>query len=214
MKKTLIVFGVVIGSIILLPVAHLAVWALVPPLSPHTLAKTGHFASVGGIDTYYERYGSGPPLLLIPAGGSHTGTWRFNIGALSRSHEVGILDLPGSGYTDKPAAFPYTHRSYARFVRDFMTTMGIQKSVIGGQSLGGAVALEFALDFPEETGGVVLIASGGYSHGAKPGALNPLRYWLPNAILTSFSSYPAFVRGFLRLPLPRPRPVCARHGPR
>ena len=62
MKKALIILGFVIGSIILLPVVHLAVWALIPPLSPRRLAKTGHFVSVGGIDTYYERYGSGSPL--------------------------------------------------------------------------------------------------------------------------------------------------------
>jgi hypothetical protein len=116
MKKALIILGAVIGSIILLPVAHLAVWALIPPLLPRRPAKTGHFVSVGGIDSYYERYGSGPPLILIPAGGSHASTWRFNIGTLSRSHEVWILDLPGSGYTDKPATFPYTHRSYTQFV--------------------------------------------------------------------------------------------------
>jgi hypothetical protein len=50
------------------------VWALIPPLSPHSLAKTGQFVLVGGIDTYYERHGSGPPLILIPAGGNHTST--------------------------------------------------------------------------------------------------------------------------------------------
>jgi len=196
MKKALIILGVVIGSIILLPLAHLGVWALIPPLSPHELAKTGHFVPVGGIDTYYERYGSGPPLILVPAGASHTSTWRYNIGALSRSHEVWILDLPGSGYTEKPATFPYTHRSYAQFVRDFMTTMGISKSVIAGHSLGGAVGLEFALDFPEQTAGLVLISSGGYSHGVKLGALNPLRYPMINAALMSFGVYPAIVRGF------------------
>jgi pimeloyl-ACP methyl ester carboxylesterase len=195
MKQALIILSAIIGSIILLPVAHWAVWALIPPLSPHKLARTGHFISVDGIDTYYERYGSGPPLILIPPGGSHTNTWRFNIGALSRSHEVWTFDLPGSGYTDKPAAFQYTHRSYAQFVRDFMAAMGIEKSVIGGQSLGGAVALEFALDFPERTAGIVLIDSGGYSRGASLGALNPLRYPVTNAILMSFSAYPAVVKG-------------------
>ena len=128
-----------------------------PPLSPRSLAKTGHFISVGSIDTYYERHGSGPPLILIPPGASHTSTWRFNIGPLSRSHEVWTLDLPGSGYS---AAFPYTHRSYAEFVQDFMNTMGIPKAAVGGHSLGGTVALEFALDFPERTAGLVLIAAG------------------------------------------------------
>jgi 4,5:9,10-diseco-3-hydroxy-5,9,17-trioxoandrosta-1(10),2-diene-4-oate hydrolase len=204
MKKILIILGVVIGSIILLPVAHLAVWALVPPLSPHKLAKTGHFVSVGGIDTYYERYGSGPPLILIPAGLSHTSTWRFNIGALSRSHEVWTLDLPGSGYSEKPATFPYTHRSYAEFVRDFMTKMGIAKAAVAGHSLGGAVALEFSLDFPERTAGLILIASGGYPREEMPGTLNLLvhRPFYPpvqrtiNAILMPFGNYPFIVKRF------------------
>jgi pimeloyl-ACP methyl ester carboxylesterase len=169
MKAAVFIVGVPIASMLLLLVAHWAVWALVPPLLPHSLAKTGQFVSIGGIDTCYERHGSGPPLILTPAGGSHTSTWRFNIGALSSSHEVWTLDLPGSGYSDKPAAFPYTHQSYAEFVRDFMRTMGIPKSVVAGQSLGGAVALEFALDFPERTAGLVLIDAGGYPRGVTLG---------------------------------------------
>jgi 4,5:9,10-diseco-3-hydroxy-5,9,17-trioxoandrosta-1(10),2-diene-4-oate hydrolase len=196
MKTPLIIIGVVIGSIILVPVAHWAGWALIPPLSPHALAKTGRFVSVGGIDTYYERYGSGPPLILIPAGASHTSTWRFNVGALSRSHEVWTLDLPGSGYSEKPATFPYTHRSYAEFIRGFMATMQIRTAVVGGQSLGGTVALEFALDFPERTTGLVLIDAGGYPSGVRLGPLNPLVHQSTNAILMSFSSYPASVKAF------------------
>jgi 4,5:9,10-diseco-3-hydroxy-5,9,17-trioxoandrosta-1(10),2-diene-4-oate hydrolase len=200
LNKALIVAGVVVGSLILLPLIHLAVWSLIPPLSPHQLARTGHFVSIDGIDTYYEHYGSGPPLILIPPAGNHTSTWRFNIGTLSRSHEVWTFDLPGSGYTDKPATFPYTHRSYAQFVRDFMSTMRIPKAAIVGQSLGATVALEFALDFPEQSASVVLIDSGGYSRGVKLGGelgpFNPLRYRISNETLMSFSSYPAVVKAF------------------
>ncbi len=196
MKTAMMMVGVVIAATIVLPVAHWAAWALIPPLSPRSLAKTGRFVLVGGIDTYYERRGSGPPVILIPAGGAHTSTWRFNIDALSRSHEVWTFDLPGSGYTDKPATFPYTHRSYAEFVREFMTTMGIPKPVVAGQSLGGAVALEFALDFPERTAGLVLIAAGGYPRGETPGILKLLAFRPTSAILMSFSSYPAIVKGF------------------
>jgi 4,5:9,10-diseco-3-hydroxy-5,9,17-trioxoandrosta-1(10),2-diene-4-oate hydrolase len=190
MHTALLIAGLLVASTILLVVANWVVWMLIPPLSPRTLATTGSFVSIDGIDTYYERYGSGPPILLIPAGGSHTSTWRFNIGALSRSHEVWTVDLPGSGYSDKPAAFPYTHRSYAEFVRAFMAIMNIPKAVVAGHSLGGTVALEFAIDFPELTTGLVLIAAGGYSRGAMPGALFLRRRTL-NAILMSFSSYPA-----------------------
>jgi pimeloyl-ACP methyl ester carboxylesterase len=192
----LIIAGVTIGSIILLPVAHWAVWALIPPLLPQSLAKAGHFIAVGGIKTYYERCGSGPPLILIPPGGSHTSTWRFNIAALSHTHEVWTLDLPGSGYSDKPVSFPYTHRSYAEFLRNFMDQMGIPKAVVAGQSLGGAVALEFALDFPERTAGLVLIDAGGYPRGAPMGILKFLAFRPANAVLMSFSSYPAIVTSF------------------
>ncbi len=196
MNMAMIIVAAAIISIVLLPVANWSLWALIPPLSPHFLAKKGHFVSIDGIDTYYERYGSGPPLILIPPGGSHTSTWRFNIAALSRSHEVWTLDLPGSGYSEKPPTFPYTHRSYAQFVRDFMTAMAIPKAVVAGQSLGGTVALEFSLDCPERTAGLVLVAAGGYPQSAKLGALNPLRFQATNAILMSFSSYPIVVRSF------------------
>ena len=148
--------------------------------------------------------------MLIPPGGSHTSTWRFNIDALSRSHQVWTFDLPGSGYSDKPAAFPYTHKSYAEFVRDFMTVMGIPKAVLVGQSLGGTVALEFALDFPEKTAGIVLIDSGGYPRGVRLGPLNPLRHRMMNAILMSFSSYPAVVRAFFSQILPPSWALLAR----
>jgi pimeloyl-ACP methyl ester carboxylesterase len=201
-----LIVGIALVAILLVPLANWAVWTLMPPLSPRSLATTGQFISVGGINTYYERHGSGPPLILIPPGGSHASTWRFNIGDLSRSHEVWTFDLPGSGYSDKPAKFPYTHQSYAEFLRDFMTTMGIPKAVIAGQSLGGTVALEFALDFPERTAGLVLIASGGYPRGGTLGPLNPLVHRTTNAILMSFSSYPAIVKGFFRLIYHNPVP--------
>lgn len=196
MKRIFFILGAVIGALALFLLAHLAVWSLVPPLSTHALAHKGRFVSIDGVDTYYERYGNGPPILLIPPGGAHTSTWRYNIAALSRSHEVWTFDLPGSGYTAKPAAFPYTHRSYAQFARDFMDAMKIQKAVVGGQSLGGAVALEYALDYPDRTAGLILVDAGGYPRGEKISLFNPVRYPLTHAMLMSFSGYPAVVRSF------------------
>jgi|694.fasta_scaffold135143_3 pimeloyl-ACP methyl ester carboxylesterase len=210
MKWVLIGLSALVGAVALLPFIHLSVWAMIPPLSTHGLAQRAHapgrFVSVGGIDTYYERYGSGPPVILIPAGGSHTNTWRFNIEALSRTHEVWTFDLPGSGYTDKPASFAYTHRAYAQFVRDFMATMGIGKAVVGGQSLGGTIALEFALDYPDQTEALVLIDSGGYSRGVRLSPFNPLRYPLTNAAIMSFSSYPSVVKSFYSYLYANPAP--------
>ena len=193
-----------------LPVINWAFWSLRPPIPTRALAKHGCFVSIDGVDTYYERHGAGPPVLLIPPGGSHTSTWRFNIEPLSRSHEVWVLDLPGSGFTEKPAAFPYTHRAYAVFIRDFMNRLGIARAAIAGQSLGGTVALAFALDFPDRTSGVVLIASGGYSRGGKIGerlgAFNPFRHRLTSEIVASLLVYRAVVRIFDRYVYHNPNP--------
>ena len=185
------------GAVVLLLLIHWGVWSLIPPIPTRALAKKGHFVSIQGIDTYYETQGVGAPLILIPPGGSHTSTWRENIGYLSQKYQVWTLDLPGSGYSEKPSTFAYTHRAYAAFVKDFMETMGIRRAVVAGQSLGGTVALEFSLDYPEKTAGLILIASGGYSQAEKPSILSINRYEIPSAIAMSFSSYPFVVRSFL-----------------
>ena len=91
MKTAVFIAGVALCSIVLPLLANWAIWSCIAPLAPRSLAKTGDFVSVGGIETYFERRGSGQPLILIPAGASHTSTWRFNIGALSSSHEVWTL---------------------------------------------------------------------------------------------------------------------------
>ncbi len=185
------------GAVVLLLLMHWGIWSLIPPIPTHALAKKGRFVSVQGIDAYYETYGSGAPLILIPAGGSHTSTWRNNIGPLSQKYQVWTVDLPGSGFSEKPPTFAYTHKAYAAFVKDFMETMGIQRAVVAGQSLGGTVALEFSLDYPEKTAGLILIAAGGYPQADKPASLSLNRYALPSAIVMSFSSYPFVVKSFL-----------------
>ncbi len=190
--------GITIGLVIILLLVHWAVWILIPPIQTHKLAKTGHFVNIQGIDTYYECQGHGSPVILIPAGGSHTSTWRNNIVYLSKYYQVWTLDLPGSGYSGKPKKFAYTHKSYAEFVKRFMDTAGIKKAVIGGNSLGGTVSLEFSLDYPDNTAGLILIDAGGYTRENKPGLLDPGRYQFTSALLMSFSSYPVVVKTFLK----------------
>jgi pimeloyl-ACP methyl ester carboxylesterase len=82
-----------------------------------------------------------------------------------------------------------------------MTTMEISTAAVAGHSLGGAVALEFSLDFPERTAGLILIASGGYPREDMPGALNllvlPLQRWRrqPRPRLTCWMhSWPRLLR--------------------
>lgn len=73
------------AGILLLLLLHRVAWSLIPSVDPRTLAKSGEFVSIHGIDIYYETYGEkgeGPAFILIPAGGSHTSTYRFNASVL------------------------------------------------------------------------------------------------------------------------------------
>src|SRR5262249_39823493 len=84
--------------------------------------------------------------------------------------------------------------------------MGITKTAIGGQSLGGAVALEFSLDYPNETSALILIDSGGYH---KEGSRNILDYAensFVSSVMMSFSSYPFVVKSFYPVIYYDPKP--------
>jgi len=209
-KRTMLVIGLVVGTLLLLILLNWGVWEFIPPISTHQLAsklgRTGHFITIQAIDTYFEAHGSGSPLILVPAGGDSTDTWRYNIPALSKFYQVYMLDLPGTGLSGKPSTFPYTHKAYAEFVKAFADKMGITKTAIGGQSLGGAVALEFSLDYPNETSALILIDSGGYH---KEGSSNILDYdenSIVNSVMMSFSSYPLVVKSFFPVIYYNPKP--------
>ena len=63
------------------------------------------------------------------------------------------LDLVGNGRSDKPAA-PYTIAYFSNFVRDFLSTQGLDRVGLVGSSLGGTVTLDFAIRHPEFQTGI------------------------------------------------------------
>jgi pimeloyl-ACP methyl ester carboxylesterase len=76
--------------------------------------------------------------------------------ALARNHLVIAPDLLGHGHSDKPRA-DYSVAAYANGVRDLLGVLGISQASIVGHSLGGAVAMQFAYQFPERTERLVLV---------------------------------------------------------
>jgi pimeloyl-ACP methyl ester carboxylesterase len=68
-------------------------------------------------------------------------------------------DLPGYGYSDKPADAQYTIAEQARSVVGLMDRLGIQKAVIAGASYGGAIAATMALDYPERVEKLILVGA-------------------------------------------------------
>ena len=108
----------------------------------------------------YYRVGEGSPVVLIHGITSSSKTWRSVIPLLAEHHEVIAPDLLGHGHSGKPRG-DYSLGAYASGVRDLLSMLDIGRVTLVGHSLGGGVALQFAYQFPERLGRLVLVDSGG-----------------------------------------------------
>ncbi|MCC7380231.1 MAG: alpha/beta fold hydrolase [Deltaproteobacteria bacterium] len=101
-----------------------------------------------------------PPLVLIHPWATNMRVWHAVAPKLARHRRVVMLDLPGHGRSGYPPG-PYPPRRLAASVVDVLDTLGIERAILIGNSIGGAAAIEVALYAPERTAGLVLIGSPG-----------------------------------------------------
>jgi len=116
---------------------------------------------VGDIRTrYWTAAERGAPVILLHGLGGFIENWDLNIADLAQERTVYASDLPGFGRSDKPE-IEYTIPYLAAFVHEFMQTLEIERATLVGESMGGAVSLQFALKYPDQVEKLVLEASGG-----------------------------------------------------
>lgn len=88
---------------------------------------------------------------------------------LSQYSRVIAVDMPGSGYSDRPADAPYSLLWLADFVVSLMDELDLQSPILGGHSLGGAVALHAALRHTDRIKALVLVSPFVYAPLPPPG---------------------------------------------
>ncbi|MBV9541857.1 MAG: alpha/beta fold hydrolase, partial [Alphaproteobacteria bacterium] len=128
------------------------------------------FAKVGDLDMYYERAGSGPPLLFISgSGGDLRNKPNQMDGPLPKAFDVLSYDQRGLGQTSKPDK-PYTMADYADDAARLMDHIGWKSARVIGVSFGGMVAQEVAIRAPGRIGRLVLActSSGGAGGSSAP----------------------------------------------
>ncbi len=111
------------------------------------------------INLYYEEHGDGQPLIFIHGLGSSTHDWEFQVPEFSKSYQVIAFDLRGHGQSDKPAG-PYSIPMMAADLAGLLQSLRIPSAHLVGLSLGGAVALQFALDHLASVKTLTIINSG------------------------------------------------------
>jgi pyruvate dehydrogenase E2 component (dihydrolipoamide acetyltransferase) len=114
---------------------------------------------VQGQPLRYLRRGEGQEVaILIHGFGGDLNSWLFNHEDLAQGRAVYALDLPGHGGSSKQVGNG-TINEFAKVVNAFMDAVSLPKAHLVGHSMGGAVALEFALTHPERSRSLTLIAS-------------------------------------------------------
>jgi pimeloyl-ACP methyl ester carboxylesterase len=117
----------------------------------------------------YYRAGTGPVLLFVHGANDQSGTWARVAPALTGSHRVIVADLAGHGGSD-PAEGPL---SVSQLVEGLSAVVraerGAAPMTIVGNSLGGWLALVFAIDHPDEVGRAILV-NGAINRSDRAGA--------------------------------------------
>jgi pimeloyl-ACP methyl ester carboxylesterase len=167
--KWLAIAGIVLGTCIAIFLVIILTGILATrPLSEEMLRKLGViepdslFVDVEGVKTRYVVKGRGEQsIILIHGFSSSLYTWRQCLGPLSEHFRVIALDLKGFGYSDKPPS-EYSIGDYVEFLNSFMDSLGIEKTTLCGNSMGGIIAWRMALKYPRRVDKLILVDSGGY----------------------------------------------------
>jgi pimeloyl-ACP methyl ester carboxylesterase len=117
------------------------------------------YQTVNGIKIYYEEQGTGEPLLLINGLAFPMDLWFAQIEELSKDFRVIALDNRGIGQSDKPDE-EYSIPLMASDSVGLLRALGIQKANVAGLSMGGFIAQEIALSYPESLNRLILVATG------------------------------------------------------
>lgn len=112
-------------------------------------------AAVNGIEISYKIDGQGYPLVMIMGFSSPRSGWSSQVPFFKKHFQVITFDNRGVGKSDKPAG-PYTTRMMADDTVALMDHLGIKKAHIVGGSMGGMIAQELAINYPERVSKLVL----------------------------------------------------------
>ncbi len=134
-----------------------------------THGPIGTLIDVDGTTVHALTTGSGPDLVMLHGASGNLRDYTFAlIDALKDDFRITAFDRPGLGWTD-PAGI--TPQAQARLLQNAALSIGVQNPIVFGHSFGGAVALAWALEKPDETAGLVLA---GAVSNPWPGGLDTL----------------------------------------
>ncbi len=149
--------------------AGVAQWAYSPSLPADMLIARyandhSKFIDVGGAHAHVRDEGNpdGIPLVLVHGSSGSLHIWEGWVRALGGQARLISFDLPGHGLTGAWPRDEYTVAAYADFIEALVDTLNLDRFVLAGHSLGGAVAWTFAATRPDRVSQLILVDAAGY----------------------------------------------------
>jgi len=126
------------------------------------------FMDIVGMEVHYRVTGAGEPLVLLHGTASSLHTWEAWTKELSNNYQVISLDLPGFGLTGKHFSNDYSIKAYTDFLDVFLDKLGVEKINLAGNSLGGHIAWQYALDHKNRVKHLILLNASGFPQEREP----------------------------------------------
>lgn len=196
-KYNIILFLIIVFAIVII----IPIIAPVPPLQniqPIEAIKyaDSQFEDISGVSVHYREIQNGEPLIIFLHGfGSSTYSWIKVMSPLAQFGTVMAFDRPGFGLTerkvvDQEGAFnPYSPAFQLEIIDHFIQKYGTEKVILVGNSAGGTIAIQYALSYPQNVEGLILVDPLVSSGGGVPALVRP---FLNLAIVNRWGPY--FVR--------------------
>lgn len=123
-------------------------------------------AAVNGVRLYYEATGRGRPVVFVHGFACGIRSWDPQVRALSRTYRVVAYDVRGHGLSDAPPdAASYSQPTSVEDLRGLLAHLKMRRASVVGLSMGGNIALNFALAYPALVSALVVADTGAGSDG-------------------------------------------------
>jgi pimeloyl-ACP methyl ester carboxylesterase len=158
-------FLVILALVIVLCVLNYRADVPVAELKAKYATAESKFMDLDGMAVHYRDEGNPAdktPIVLLHGTAASLLTWNGWTSALKAEHRVIRLDLPGYGLTGPNPAQDYSMNFYVRFLHDFLEKLDVNRFYLAGNSLGGKIAWEYALAYPDNVRKLILIDAAGY----------------------------------------------------
>jgi len=104
---------------------------------------------------------SKPVLVMVHGFGADKDHWTFYAPWLTKDYHLIAPDLPGFGENDRDGELPFDVETQAARLKAFLDALGIERPHLGGNSMGGWIALRFAIDYPDRLRTLTLMNNAG-----------------------------------------------------